>query len=302
MTVIDLKRGAPVSSPEAPLSIALGSFDGVHAGHRALIARVLDRTGTVSAVWTFARNPFGVPALTPLDCKLAILTELGVRYALVCEFDEVRGQGPAEFVDGLARLGAARLVCGCNYTFGANRSADAGELARLCAERGLDCEIASPVRDARGEMISSTRIRELLAAGKIEEANALLGRRWSLTAPVAHGSGIGHKLGYPTLNQRLPEGLALPARGVYATLCEGAPSMTDVGVRPTVADGGEPVCETHVFGASGDLYGMTMKVEFLRYLRPERKFGSLDELKAQLGYDAAAALQIHGLAPTGPMN
>ncbi|MBQ7161939.1 MAG: riboflavin biosynthesis protein RibF [Clostridia bacterium] len=288
MKIFDLDRGAPVSSPAAPLSIALGSFDGVHIGHRELIRRAQDAGDAAPAVWTFDANPFGVPYLTSLAEKLALFREYGVKYALVSSFEEIRDLSPGEFVDALKSRGAARAVCGYNFTFGKDKSGDSGTLRELCAVRGMACEVVGRVT-AGGQPVSSTRIRLALADGGTETAAALLGRYYSFTAPVTHGSEIARTLGYPTANQTVPEGRVRLRRGVYVTRALGRPSITNAGIRPTVVTDGGVVCETHIIGCHEDLYGSDLKVEFISFLRDERRFDSLDALKAQLELDVAGA-------------
>ena len=292
MIIIDLDRGAPVSSPAAPLSIALGSFDGVHIGHRELIRRaasaVSGRENAVCAVWTFNRNPFGIPYLTELDEKLELFRISGARYAVVCTFEEVSRLSPEEFVDLLHASGVIRCVCGYNYTFGKEKAGNAERLKSLCAEKGMDCETVDRI-ELNGEEVSSTRIRRLLAEGDVLTANSLLGRRYSITYPVTHGNEIGRTLGFPTANQIIPEGRAPLRRGVYITGAKGFPSITNIGVRPTVCNDGGIVCETHIIGFDGDLYGEKLTVEFRSFLREEQKFASLDDLKLRLESDAAAA-------------
>ncbi len=289
MRIIDLDRGVPVSSPAAPLSIALGSFDGVHVGHRALITEAAGFKGGVPAVWTFDANPFGTPYLTELGEKLRLFRLYGAGYAVVSSFGEIRDLPPGEFVGMLRSIGAICAVCGFNFSFGKDRAGDASLLEELCAGNGMECRVVPPVK-AGGAEVSSSRIRRALANGEVELANLMLGRNYSFTYPVVHGNEIARTLGYPTANQLVPAGRAPMRRGVYVTLCRGLPSVTNVGVRPTVCSESELVCETHVIGNAGDLYGSELTVEFLSFIRDERAFGSLGELKEQLGRDAERAL------------
>ena len=290
MTIFDLDRGAPVSSPEAPLSLALGNFDGVHVGHRELICAAGEYTGAALSVFTFSANPFGTPYITTLDEKLKLFARLGVRYALICDFDEVASLSPAGFTDLLCGLGTVNFVCGFNYTFGAGACGNAETLDQLTRERGAACRIVGRVT-LNGETVSSSRIREMLASGDVEGAAEMLGRRFSYTYPVVHGNAVGRLLGYPTINQRVDPGRAALRRGVYACRCLGCPSVTNIGVRPTVCENGELICETHLIGYKGDLYGKEISVEFISFIRDEKRFDSLDKLKAQLKADAAAALE-----------
>ena len=273
MIVINIEGGAPAQSPNAPLSIALGNFDGVHLGHAKLIgaaAQAARRIGAKCAVWTFTANPFGAPCLTSLEERLELFESLGADIAVVCPFEEIRGLSPAGFVDLIASLGAVRCTCGYDYTFGAGAAGGVETLRALAGGRGMECDVIGRVCLPGGETVSSTRIREF-------------------TYPVTHGNEIGRTLGFPTINQVFPADRVQPRRGVYVCRCLGRPAVTNVGVRPTVSDAGEVICETHIIDYSGDLYGKSVKVEFVKFIREERKFSSLSELKEQLARDAAQA-------------
>ena len=292
MIVINIEGGAPAQSPNAPLSIALGNFDGVHLGHAKLIgaaAQAARRIGAKCAVWTFTANPFGAPYLTSLEERLELFESLGADIAVVCPFEEIRGLSPAGFVDLIASLGAVRCTCGYDYTFGAGAAGGVDTLRALAGGRGMECDVIGRVCLPGGETVSSTRIREYVAAGDVRAASEMLGRPYSFTYPVTHGNEIGRTLGFPTINQVFPADRVQPRRGVYVCRCLGRPAVTNVGVRPTVSDAGEVICETHIIDYSGDLYGKSVKVEFVKFIREERKFSSLSELKEQLARDAAQA-------------
>ena len=263
--IIDLLQGAPVPYPEAPLSLAMGNFDGVHLGHRALIAEAVAVAAAermLPAVWSFDRNPSGAPELSSVDEKAEICAALGARYLIRCPFDEVRRTDAEDFLRGLliGRLGVRAAVCGFNHRFGKNGAGTPDLLGRVMEEIGGLCRIVRAV-ELDGSPISSSRIRAALAEGDVESANVMLGRRYSLSAP-----------------------------GVYVTECMGIRSVTNVGRRPTVTDSGEPVLETHIIGYEGDLYGQTLEVAFLRRIRPEIKFASLGELADQLKRDVEFAV------------
>lgn len=292
--IIDLLQGAPVPYPEAPLSLAMGNFDGVHLGHRALIAEAVAVAAAermLPAVWSFDRNPSGAPELSSVDEKAEICAALGARYLIRCPFDEVRRTDAEDFLRGLliGRLGVRAAVCGFNHRFGKNGAGTPDLLGRVMEEIGGLCRIVRAV-ELDGSPISSSRIRAALAEGDVESANVMLGRRYSLSGEITHGNEIGRTLGFPTVNQR-PDPVRAPiAPGVYVTECMGIRSVTNVGRRPTVTDSGEPVLETHIIGYEGDLYGQTLEVAFLRRIRPEIKFASLGELADQLKRDVEFAV------------
>ncbi len=293
--IFDLSQGAPAIAPAAPLSLALGNFDGVHLGHRALLEeakRAADGIGGLCAVWTFDRNPSGAPEISSPDEKAELFAELGVRYLIRCSFDEVRSIEPEAFVRDIliARLGVKVAVCGFNHRFGHRGSGDPSLLVREMERAGGRCVTVGAV-DFEGDAVSSSRIREALANGDMRRANAMLARPFRLRAEVTHGNEIGRTLGFPTINQRFDPRGAVLRLGVYATRCMGYPSVSNVGTRPTVTDSREIVCETHIIGFDGRLYGDTVTVEFLDFLRPERKFESLDALRDQLRLDIEKAIK-----------
>lgn len=296
LEITDLSQGAPVIAPAAPLSLALGSFDGVHIGHRALLEetkRAAAEKGLLCAVWTFDCNPSGAAGISSDKEKERLFASLGMRYMIRCPFEEVRRLPPEEFVRSILaeRLGVGVAVCGFNHRFGHMGAGDPDLLTREMAKTGAETRIVDPVM-YKGKAVSSSRIRTALADGDIESANAMLARPFALTAPVIHGNEIGRTIGFPTVNQHFAPGRAVPKQGVYACRCMGAPAVANIGTRPTVTADGEVVCETHIIGYRGDLYESDVTVEFLAYLRQERKFPSLAELSAQLERDAQRAKEI----------
>ena len=180
------------------------------------------------------------------------------------------------------KLHARRLSCGYNYTFGQGAAGDTGLLRRLCAEQGVELNIC-PRLERDGELVSSSTIRELLGAGRIPEANALLGYRYYILGEVIHGRSLGRTLGFPTLNQVLSRPCVVPAHGVYnsVTWVRGKRyrSITNIGVKPTIEGERAPLAETYMLGAEGDFYGETARVELLEHTRPEQKFSSVEELR-----------------------
>jgi len=282
--------------------VALGLFDGVHLGHRAVLDTMLacaGSSGLAPLVFTFSIGKHipdakhGMTRLMSEDMTFALLEGMGVSHVAAPDFGEFRGLSPAAFVkDVLAGgLGAARVVCGYDYRFGKNASGGADALSRLCGELGVSVEVI-PAVAADGAPISSSRVRALIQEGDIHAANNLLGRRFAVDFEVIAGRKLGRTLDWPTINQPFPVDFTVPRYGVYATLTHTHgkihSSITNVGVKPTV--GSDTVlAETYIRGFDGDLYGGRVKVEFLRFLRPERKFSSLEELRAQIACDAQEA-------------
>ena len=294
MIIYDLKNKAECSLPENSAA-ALGNFDGVHIGHR----RLFDALGhdRPRAVFTFSdlRRPGDRSVLCEVDERLELIAQCGVSYAVLVPFEEVRGLSPEQFCDMLCgSLKISRAVCGFNFTFGAGGRGNADTLCRLMEERSAEAVVVPPVT-LGGETVSSTAIRRLLLEGRPERAAEMLGRNHFVRFPVIHGRELGRTIGVPTINQRFPENALVPRYGVYSARVRLGerfyPGVCNVGVRPTVSgkDENEPFAETHIIGFSGWLYGESVRVEFIRYLRPEIKFPSIDELKAQILKDIGSA-------------
>ncbi len=276
-----------------PVALALGTFDGLHLGHRAVIDQVL-QGDFIPAVLTFDGHPRQVlehkqpPLLQTAADKYALLEEWGVKAVFSLDFASIRDLSPEDFLHMLCtRLPVGRLCCGFNFRFGRNGAGDADFLKAYGAEKGIEIKAVPPV-EAGGLPISSSRIRNLLIEGKTEEAVSLLGHPFFFTLEVVGGDQRGRTIGFPTINQILPDGLLQPRFGVYAsrTRINGRyyPSVTNVGLRPTFrAD--RALSETHIIGYAGDLYGRRLRVELLHFLRDETKFGSLEELKNAISRD-----------------
>ena len=284
--------------------IALGFFDGVHLGHQALMARAVERGrehGLEPAVFTFDRSPREfvtgkpVPLLTsPEERRRLVEESFPIRRVIVAKFDRAMMTMPwMDFLRVLAgRYNAGWLVAGHDFRFGHRNEGDAALLARGAAELGMGWDII-PAVAVDGVAVSSTRIRSLLEEGRAEEAGRLLGRPFSIAGTIAHGKGLGSRIGRPTLNL-LPGGdQMIPARGVYVAAAELAgrrfPAVTNVGVRPTVDRDGGVTVESHLLEAGGDFYGESCRVSLLKRLRPEEEFPGLRELQAQIAADAEAA-------------
>lgn len=290
-----------------PTVIALGFFDGVHLGHQALMARAVQRgreQDLEPAVFTFDRSPrefvtsLPVPLLTSAQDRRRLVEELfPIRQVFIAPFDRRMMTMPwQDFITDLVeRCGARWLVAGHDFRFGHKNLGDASLLEAECRRRGLGCDIIPPVQ-LDGITVSSTHIRALLERGELEDARRFLGHGFAISGPVRRGQGLGSRLNAPTLNLIPDPHQLLPAYGVYAArvTVDGAvyPAVTNVGVRPTVGGGGPVTVESHLLTGGGDLYGAQCRVEFISFLRRERRFASLEELAAQIGRDAAQAREV----------
>lgn len=281
-------------------AVALGYFDGLHIAHRAVLAAALEqkKNGLVPTVLLFDVPPYealtGAPVarlMTDTDRENALLA-MGFRVETL-SFAAVRDLAPEAFVRDILtdRFGCCFVSCGYNYTFGKGGRGTAKTLRDLCETYGLDLSVCGRVQ-LDGRDVCSSAIRSAVQAGDMETAVAMLGAPLSFAAPVVAGEHRGAGLGAPTANQMLPPGFIVPKTGVYAALAavEGRvyPAVTDIGTRPTF--GGRGVrCETYLMAYAGDLYGKTMRLSLLAFLREERRFPSAEALIAQIALDAAAA-------------
>ena len=264
---------------------ALGFFDGVHIAHAALLSHTVSvarEKGLISAVFTFLDAPHkeGARLLSSED-RLARMESLGIEVVFVADFASLCSLSPEAFVsEVLCGMCSARMaICGFNFRFGKEARGDGALLSRLLPE-----SIILPPILKDGETVSATRIKALLTEGRVEEAAHLLGSPYTVRAEVLHGKALGRTLGFPTANMRPAE--LLPQNGVYETrvYLDGACyiGLTDVGTRPSAEAEGERRMETYLPHFSGDLYGKELAVAFLRRIRGERHFASIDALKAQL--------------------
>jgi riboflavin kinase / FMN adenylyltransferase len=293
------------------LSLAIGFFDGVHSGHRAVVRQAVNlakEQGLTPAVMTFDPHPRVVlgqgaqyhTVLTPLEEKLSLLSELGVEAAYVIRFDRPFSEISAEqFVKRLITpLGVRTAVVGFDFSFGHRGAGDADAL-RLYGGGEIQVHVIAPVFEG-GDKVSSTRIRERLAEGVCREANLLLGRTYEVKGFVVHGDARGRQIGFPTANVLPDQPYVIPRPGVYAIQADlFAPSggkgeryngVLNVGYRPTFEEpGGELRLEAHLFDFQGDLYGRQLALKFHAFLRPEKKFDSIEQLTAQIALDADEA-------------
>ena len=279
--------------------IALGFFDGVHLGHGALLQTVrkkAEELGAVPAAFTFDKSPTAVitgqavPLLSTVDDRILLMRKCyGIQEAVVAPFDAMQRMDWADFVARylVGELGVVHVVAGHDFHFGYMGKGNPTRLRAKCAELGVGCDIIQKV-EQDGITISSTYIRNLVAQGEMERAVEFLGHPHILTQQVGHGKGIGHSaLGFPTVNLRIPDGVIVPAFGVYATQIwvdgQRRAAVTNVGVRPTVKDNdGRITVEGFILDFDGDLYGRQVRMEFHKRLRGERKFPSMEALAQEI--------------------
>ncbi len=289
-------------------AVAIGNFDGVHLGHARLVERLramAQRVGGPAVVFTFDPPPTRIlrPEMAPepllwLERKIAILEELGADAVLVYPTDKALLEMEArQFFDRIVRerLGARAMVEGPNFFFGHHRSGNVEVLRRFCAEANVPFEVAEPV-EVEGQIVSSSRIRLLVMAGRVDEARAMLGRPHRIRGMVVRGAGRGATIGCPTANLDQIDTL-VPGEGIYAAraLADGRwhPAAVSLGPNPTFGEAG-PKVEAHLIGFQGMLYGQPMEVDFLARLREIRRFDSVDALLAQIAGDVAQTVELVG--------
>lgn len=293
-----------------PCCIALGNFDGVHLGHQALIRQAVERAkaeGLKSGVFTFSTHPKNlftgentVKNIIYQEEKAALIEDMGVDYLFNVPFtQEISRMEPVAFIDDLLvdKLNLRDAFCGFNYRFGYKA---AGSPAVLRAEgevKGFSVHEIPPVT-IDGDVVSSTLIRSLIRSGDMEECEKYLGRRYSIGGEVVVGNKLGRTIGFPTSNITIDETMVTPPNGVYITFClyhgNRYPSVTNVGVKPTIGTFKKNM-ETHIFNFDKELYGKSIRVEFVKMTRDEVKFGGIDQLSAQIRQDCENAKAWHGL-------
>lgn len=293
---------------EGQTAVTLGKFDGFHRGHQKLLFKLNEakKQGCRSVIFTFDTPPKayinGEPpkALLSRREKCDLAEKMQADWLIVCPFtDEIRNMTAEQFVKEILadRLCAKHIVAGVDFRFGHQRSGDVEVLHKLSREYGYELSVIKKERD-QGQVISSTLIRERLAAGDMERVNRLLGYPFHVTGEIIHGAQLGRTIGMPTINLRPEDDKLLPPNGVYASTVELEGKLyagvTNIGYKPTVS--GAHICgvETYLLDASGDFYGKTAQVRFYRYQRPEQKFGSVEELTAQMHRDAEQARNAMG--------
>ena len=284
-------------------AVALGNFDGMHVGHMAVLeaAKSFRKDGLVPVAVLFDEH--SMKAITgtapPMLMTVGERNEFIIKNGLKIEtiiFNEIKNLSPEDFVEKIliGKLGAGAVCCGYNYRFGKNAAGTAETMREICGKLGIECKIAGEV-DVAGYAVSSTQIRSLIESGETEKANERLGHKFGFSSPVIDGDKRGRRLGFPTINQELPHELVLPKFGVYRTdvTVEGRcyKGVTNIGKRPTV--GTEKILsETYIIDFHESIYGESVDIRLIKFIRPERKFASFDELARQIKTDAKACADV----------
>ena len=262
------------------IAVALGDFDGMHRAHKTVI------TGAENTVIYCVNNRFSLLQKSIFERRYP--------QTVFADFNEIKNLSGEEFIESilLGRFKAGMILCGFNFRFGRNAGWSAMDLRNYLEKKDVWVRILEHL-DFDGEPISSTRIRKAIAQGEIEKANEMLGYNFTFEAPVITGDRRGRTIGFPTINQHYPSSLTDIKYGVYESRAfvgdREYKAFTNIGIRPTwrVDD---TLCETHIFDYNGDLYGETIRIELIKYLREEKEFSSLDELKKQLNYDKSSII------------
>ncbi|MDR1247594.1 MAG: bifunctional riboflavin kinase/FAD synthetase [Clostridiales Family XIII bacterium] len=290
-------------------AVAMGNFDGMHKGHIELVRRTVAgaaRNGIKSAVFTFSNHSKNALAgkrivrniQYPND-KAAMIGALGVDYLFSVPFTErIQHMSKETFVEELllGTFNMAEAFCGFNFRYGYKAEGDAESMRAAGALFGFPVHVLNAVR-VDGQTVSSSLIRKLIAEGRMEECERFSGRNYFVEGVVSEGNRIGRTFGFPTLNINTDDVMAVPAHGVYVTECAVAngnyASVTNVGVRPTIDGAGTRIVETHLLDFSGDLYGRTVRVVFLKKIRDERRFANIELLARQIEKDCSDARKYH---------
>ena len=293
----------PGVSIKEETAVALGYFDGVHEGHRRLLARAkqaAEKKGLVFCVFTFMSES-GIKENSPIytnEEKLSLLESLGVEAVVVARFSEISTYSSEDFVKNCLYkdMGCRVAVAGFDFRYGKGRAGDASSLKAQLETLGAEC-IVEPEHTINGEKISSTKIKELLVAGEVDEARRYLGYPYHFSCEVERGRGVGKNLGFPTVNTKIDKNRIAPKRGVYRAAVEISGKLytgiTNIGTCPTFAER-ELHAETYIVGYSGDLYGKTVRIFLLGYLRDEQKFETPEQLIMQINIDKNRAINENG--------
>lgn len=299
MKFIDLRTGLEVPYIPHPTVLCIGDFDGVHIGHRQLVDTVLQKKNELegsfdelrTGAWFFDSNLYKTQdEIYSIGEKLDVFAALGLQYAIIADFNEMKSLSPSDFVIDVLQGGCncVHAVCGENFRFGSKASGDAAMLKNLMQDNAT----VVPLLKTEQTVVSSTYIRSLLSEGNIEKVNELLETRYAITETVVHGKELGRKLGIPTINQNVNYKKLILKNGIYATICtvddKQYYGVTNIGVRPTVENTESQNVETFLINYDGDCYDKNVKVEFCNKLRDEMKFENVDALKAQILRDIEA--------------
>ena len=278
-------------------SVALGNFDGVHIAHRTVLEKAARQGDSVCLL--FDKHPLEVlqgkapERLLDADKTRQKIAACGIERCVYLDFEALKDNSAEWFFQTvlLEQLHADHIFCGYNYSFGKNREGDVKTLARLCARHGVTLHVEAPV-EFEGAPVSSSRIRHCLHRGEVEQANRMLGYNFFFESEVVQGKQLGRELGFPTMNQYLPEQMVKLRAGVYASVLtlEGKAyrALTNIGNNPTLGTDGFR-SESYVFEYSGNAYGKTARVELLQFIREEQKFDTVQALKAQVSADIERA-------------
>lgn len=291
-----------------PTVIALGNFDGIHLGHQAIIKKAIhdaEGEGCKSAVFTFSNHPRNLLGecdsvkniLYPED-KKAVIESLGIDYMFSIPFTkEIMAMDPIEFIDKILieKFNVKEVLCGFNYHFGYKAAGNVDLLIHEGAKKGFGVHVTEPFT-VDGQIVSSSLIRKKIAEGDMTACGKLLGRNYSIGGEVVVGNRLGKKIGFPTSNLNIDKTMVAPPNGVYITLCSyngvTYPSITNVGNKPTIGKYSKNI-ETHIFNFDMELYGKTIRVEFLEKMRDERKFDSVEELSKEIMANCITAKAYH---------
>lgn len=303
MRFINLKTKAEVCSITQPTVLCLGNFDGVHIGHRQLVDAVIKKqdalkpiyTDIVSGAWFFDSNFYkNSDEIYSLNEKLSVFFDLGIEYAIIADFNEMKALSPSDFVNCVLKnqCNCVHAICGENFKFGAKASGNSQTLLQLMNGNAT----IIPLLTQDDKIVSSTYIRFLLSNGYIETANSLLSANYSISETVVLGKQLGRQLGIPTINQNIESKKLILKNGIYATICtfdnKKYYGVTNVGVRPTVDSNGHKNIETYLIGFKDDCYGKIIKVEFVSRIRDEMKFDNVDTLKNRVNQDIEITKQL----------
>ena len=296
MIVYDLKTMAKTEINEKTV-VALGTFDGCHFAHKKVLLESFceaKKRGVKSVAYTFSSIPKKAKSIYTLEEKIKAISKTGIDYIAIDDFEDICNYSPKEFFENVlvGKLNAVSACCGYNYKFGKGAVANAQDLSAFFSEiDGGSVQICDEII-INGKSVSSTLLRTFIENGEIEALDSF-GTKYSIYEKVVEGKRLGNRLGFPTINQRIPYDKVVPKRGVYITECEIGedvyPAITNVGIRPSIDDGDEINMETYIIGFHGILYNSYVKVNFYKYLRAEVRFASLSELSVQINKDKKQA-------------
>ena len=288
-------------------AVALGFFDGLHLGHRQVLSKAVEesKNGLMPVCFTFLQSPKSIlnntspDSLMSFEDKILQMQNIGIEHLYMCDFNLYMDTEAEDFIRDILidKLRAKKIFCGFNYRFGKNGRGNTTLLTDICSKYGAEVCVISPV-EYEGEVVSSTLIRNLISNGDIAKANKLLCCEFGFSAEIISGRKLGRKLDTPTINQKLTDGLIVPKFGVYAsvvTLSNGSKycGVTNIGIKPTVG-GNELLSETWMPDYNGgEIYGQTADVRLLEFVREEKKFSSLEQLRSAIIDNGKTAKNIY---------